>query len=105
MLRYRAATRFQTAYCPEISCGLPTREELEDGYTSYEEVPPQQQDNLNPVEEAPQGGTTKVDIDNSQNDAEGGSTEVPKPETDKPETGKEGTKPMGKQPVPESLFD
>ena len=105
MLRYRAATRFQTAYCPEISCGLPTREELEDGYASYEEVSTQQQDNLNPVEEAPQGETTKVDVDNPQNDAEGGITEVPKPETDKPDTGKEGTKPMGKQPVPESLFD
>ncbi len=30
MLRYRAATRFQTAYCPEISCGLATKEDLED---------------------------------------------------------------------------
>ena len=38
MLRYRAATRFQTAYCPEITCGLAVKEELEDGeYTEITE--------------------------------------------------------------------
>ena len=36
MLRYRAATRFQTAYCPEISCGLAIKEELEDA--DYTEI-------------------------------------------------------------------
>ncbi len=32
MLRYRAATRFQTAYCPEISCGLAIKEDIEDAH-------------------------------------------------------------------------
>lgn len=36
MLRYRAATRFQTAYCPEISCGLGVKEDIEDAH--YTEV-------------------------------------------------------------------
>ena len=38
MLRYRAATRFQTAYCPEITCGLAVKEDIEDGeYTEITE--------------------------------------------------------------------
>lgn len=38
MLRYRAATRFQAAHCPEITCGLAVKEELEDGeYTEITE--------------------------------------------------------------------
>lgn len=36
MLRYRAATRFQSAYCPEITCGLAVKEELEDA--DYTEI-------------------------------------------------------------------
>lgn len=36
MLQYRAATFFQRVYCPEISLGLQTTEEV---YDSYEEIP------------------------------------------------------------------
>lgn len=36
MLRYRAAARFQSAYCPEITCGLAVKEELEDA--DYTEI-------------------------------------------------------------------
>lgn len=36
MLRYRAATRFQTAYCPEITCGLAVKEDIEDAH--YTEI-------------------------------------------------------------------
>ena len=36
MLRYRAATRFQSVYCPEITCGLAVKEDLEDA--DYTEI-------------------------------------------------------------------
>lgn len=38
MLRYRAAAFWQRTYCPEISMGLITAEEVNDTYTRYEEV-------------------------------------------------------------------
>lgn len=38
MLRYRAAAFWQRSYCPEISMGLITTEEVNDSFTPYEEV-------------------------------------------------------------------
>lgn len=38
MLRYRAAAFWQRTYCPEISMGLLTAEEVKDEYVSYEEL-------------------------------------------------------------------
>jgi hypothetical protein len=38
MLRYRAATFFSRLYCPEITMGMHSREEVED--ITYEEVTP-----------------------------------------------------------------
>lgn len=38
MLRYRAAAFWQRVYCPEISMGLMTADEVEDTYTPYEDV-------------------------------------------------------------------
>lgn len=38
MLRYRAAAFWQRTYCPEISMGLITAEEVNDTYTRYEEI-------------------------------------------------------------------
>ena len=38
MLRYRAAAFWQRSYCPEISMGLITTEEVNDSFTQYEEV-------------------------------------------------------------------
>lgn len=38
MLRYRAAAFWQRSYCPEISMGLITTEEVNDNFTPYEEI-------------------------------------------------------------------
>ena len=52
MLRYRAATRFQTAYCPEITCGLAVKEDIEDG--EYTEITEENIDKLSEEEKLSQ---------------------------------------------------
>lgn len=66
MLRYRAAAFWQRVYCPEISMGLLTAEEMEDSqYTDYVEVQSSQiaeearrksKENMSRVAEAMNGG-------------------------------------------------
>ena len=98
MLRYRAATRFQTAYCPEISCGLPTVEELTEG-VDYVKIPSSVEESSNSTQV-----TQSVDIDNMDNKKGNDATE---PKGDKPtqpgDNVDSGSKPMEKQPTP-SLF-
>ena len=48
MLRYRAAAFWQRTYCPEISMGLITSEEVSDSYVAYEDVSPDQRNNEKP---------------------------------------------------------
>lgn len=98
MLRYRAATRFQTAYCPEISCGLPTVDELTEG-VDYVEVPSSVEDesNLPSV-------TQSVDIDNEDDKkANDGHQSEDDRLTQSGDNVGSGSKPMEKQPTP-SLF-
>lgn len=66
MLRYRAAAFWQRVYCPEISMGLMTAEEVQDGeFITYEEVKDteKKQDAANSVKAAMQESvaTTKID--------------------------------------------
>lgn len=72
MLRYRAAAFWQRVYCPEISMGLLTAEEMEDTqYTDYvelqsgqiaEEARRKSQENLNRVAQA-MGGEAPANVD------------------------------------------
>ena len=48
MLRYRAAAFWQRTYCPEISMGLITSEEVSDSYVAYEDVSQDQRNNEKP---------------------------------------------------------
>lgn len=48
MLRYRAAAFWQRTYCPEISMGLLTSEEVIDSYVPYEDVSHDQRNNEKP---------------------------------------------------------
>ena len=64
MLRYRAATRFQTAYCPELSCGLATKEELEDA--DYTEITSDNVDQLSAEEKLAQTQEKEQKEANSQ---------------------------------------
>lgn len=113
MLRYRAATRFQTAYCPEISCGLSTKEDLEDAH--YTEIT---SDNVNqPSEELAQSqqkeqteaNTQLLDMNNDAQDVEKkpvdkGAIEKAQKSADNGDN-KAQTKlkvqPLGKQEVPD----
>lgn len=91
MLRYRAATRFQTAYCPEISCGLSTREEIIDA--NYTEITSDNIESLSvqsPSEDTP---LEEMSIPSEQPSAM--ATETANPPQ---------AQPMGKQPTP-NLFD
>ena len=109
MLRYRAATRFQTAYCPELSCGLATKEELEDA--EYTEIVPENVDQLSAEEKLAQAqdkenleaNTQPMDM-NTGKVVANASPEETKPEKgksqkDTPTTGK--LQPIGKQEMPD----
>lgn len=114
MLRYRAATRFQSAYCPEITCGLAVKEDLEDG--DYTEVTANNVEQLSAEEklaqaqqqEEQQANTQSLDMNNGENKEENKAAN--NSPTDKQETAqtaenaaqtKSKVKPMGKQEMPD----
>ena len=114
MLRYRAATRFQNAYCPEITCGLAIKEDLEDG--DYTEITATNVEQLSVDEklaqaqqqEEQQANSQSLDMknrkkkeedkasDNSINDEQKTAQTAGKSAQTKPKT-----QPMGKQEMPD----
>lgn len=60
MLRYRAAAFWQRAYCPEISMGLMTAEEVNDTYAEYEEVTPKRTATQVPTDELGRPSLTTI---------------------------------------------
>lgn len=114
MLRYRAATRFQTAYCPEISCGLAIKEELEDA--DYTEITTDNVEQLSAEEklaqaqqqEEQQANTQSLGMNNGENkeenkDANNSSSEEQKiaQTAENAAQIKSKAKPMGKQEMPD----
>lgn len=109
MLRYRAATRFQNAYCPEITCGLAVKEDLEDG--DYTEITAANVEQLSAEEKLAQAqDKEKLEANTQPMDMNTGkvvanaSPEETKPEKgksqkDTPTTGK--LQPIGKQEMPD----
>lgn len=109
MLRYRAATRFQNAYCPEITCGLAVKEEIEDG--EYTEITNDNVEKLSEEEklsqaqekEKKEANTQPVDM---QTNTSTSSVETKQAEqkTTQQETQDKAVnkpKPMGKQDMPD----
>lgn len=84
MLRYRAATRFQSAYCPEITCGLAVKEELEDA--DYTEITTDNVEQLSAEEklaetqqqEEQQANSQSLGMNNGENKEENKAAEFPK---------------------------
>lgn len=109
MLRYRAATRFQTAYCPEITCGLAVKEELEDG--EYTEITEDNIDKLSADENLTQAQEKEQKEANTQSlnlNTSSATSEETQAISGKPQ-GQEKTatltsskpQPMGKQKMPD----
>lgn len=108
MLRYRAATRFQTAHCPEITCGLAVKEELEDG--EYTEITEDNVDQLSAEEkltqaqekEQKEANTQSMDM---QTDTTASSEETKqaeqKPTKQPQDKAVNKPQPMGKQEMPD----
>lgn len=114
MLRYRAATRFQSAYCPEITCGLAVKEELEDA--DYTEITTDNIEQLSTEEklaqaqqqEEQQANSQSLDMDNGENKEENKAANNSSSEEQKTAQTAENVaqtkpkaKPMGKQEIPD----
>lgn len=114
MLRYRAATRFQSAYCPEITCGLAVKEELEDD--DYTEITTDNVEQLSAEEklaqaqqqEEQQANTQSLDMNNGENKEEDkAANNSPSDEQKTAQTAENATQtkpkahPMGKQEMPD----
>ena len=114
MLRYRAATRFQSAYCPEITCGLAVKEELEDA--EYTEITTDNVEQLSVEEklaqaqqqEEQQANSQSLDMNNGENKEENKAADnTPSDEQKTAQTAenaaqtKPKAQPMGKQEMPD----
>lgn len=114
MLRYRAATRFQNAYCPEITCGLAVKEDLEDG--EYTEITPDNVEQLSEADklaqaqqqEAAEANSQSLGMNNGEQKEETKPTDKQPSNEQKPAENKENTaqtkpkaQPMGKQEMPD----
>lgn len=114
MLRYRAATRFQNAYCPEITCGLAVKEDLEDG--DYTEITANNVEQLSEADklaqaqqqEEQQANSEPLDMNNGENKEENKAADnSPSDEQKTAQTAenaaqaKPKTKPLGKQEIPD----
>lgn len=114
MLRYRAATRFQSAYCPEITCGLAVKEELEDA--DYTEITTDNVEQLSAEEklaqaqqqEEQQANSQSLGMNNGENKEENKAADnSPSDEQKTAQTAenaaqtKPKTQPMGKQEMPD----
>lgn len=113
MLRYRAATRFQNAYCPEITCGLAVKEDLEDG--DYTEITATNVEQLSADEklaqaqqqEEQQANSQSLDMNNGEKKEENKAADNQPSDTQKAADTAENaaqmkskTKPLGKQQMP-----
>lgn len=95
MLRYRAAAFWQRAYCPEISMGLMTAEEVNDTYAEYEEVQPKRIATQIPTDELGRPSLTTIA---AQAQAKSEAIEVPQsPAEDIPEAKEEQAKSFSKE--------
>ncbi len=114
MLRYRAATRFQTAYCPEISCGLAVKEEIEDAH--FAEITPDNIEQLSEGEklakaqqqEEAEANSQSLNMNNGENKEESKPIGEQPSNEQKPAETKENAaqtkpkaQPMGKQEMPD----
>lgn len=114
MLRYRAATRFQSAYCPEITCGLAVKEELEDA--DYTEITTDNVEQLSAEEklaetqqqEEQQANSQSLGMNNGENNEENKVADnSPSDEQKTAQTAenaaqtKPKAQPMGKQEIPD----
>lgn len=114
MLRYRAATRFQNAHCPEITCGLAVKEDLEDG--DYTEITANNVEQLSEADklaqaqqqEEQQANSESLDMNNGENKEENKAADnSPSDEQKTAQTAenaaqaKPKTKPLGKQEIPD----
>ena len=114
MLRYRAATRFQNAYCPEITCGLAVKEDLEDG--DYTEITTDNVEQLSAEEklaeaqqqEEQQANSQSLGMNNGENKEENKAVDnSPSDEHKTAQTAenaaqtKPKAQPMGKQEMPD----
>lgn len=109
MLRYRAATRFQTAHCSEITCGLAVKEELEDG--EYTEITEDNVDQLSAEEkltqaqekEQKEANTQSLNLNTGSTTSEETQTIPNKPQSQAATVTSSSSKPqpMGKQEMPD----
>lgn len=102
MLRYRAATRFQTAYCPEISCGLSTKEDIEDA--NYTEITENNVDKIANWQQTPDMSSANSEELNMDGAAKKDNTSEETKLKEKKSEGANATKkdvPMGNQEIPD----
>lgn len=114
MLRYRAATRFQTAYCPEITCGLAVKEDIEDAH--YTEITNTNTEQLSADEklaqaqqqEEQQANSQSLDMNNGEKKEENKAADNQPSDTQKAAQTAENAaqtkrkaQPMGKQEMPD----
>lgn len=114
MLRYRAATRFQTAYCPEITCGLAVKEDIEDAH--YTEITNTNTEQLSADEklaqaqqqEEQQANSQSLDMNNGEKKDENKAADNQPSDTQKAADTAENAaqtkrkaQPMGKQEMPD----
>lgn len=113
MLRYRAATRFQTAYCPEITCGLAVKEDIEDAH--YTEITNTNTEQLSADEklaqaqqQEEQANSQSLDMNNGEKKEENKAADNQPTDTQKAADTAENAaqtkrkaQPMGKQEMPD----
>lgn len=114
MLRYRAATRFQTAYCPEITCGLAVKEDIEDAHyteitnTNTEQLSADEKLSQAQQQEEQQAKSQSLDMNNGEKKEENKAADNQPSDTQKAAQTAENAaqtkrkaQPMGKQEMPD----
>lgn len=114
MLRYRAATRFQTAYCPEITCGLAVKEDIEDAHyteitnTNTEQLSADEKLTQAQQQEEQQANSQSLDMSNGEKKEENKAADNQPSDTQKAADTAENAaqtkrkaQPMGKQEMPD----
>lgn len=114
MLRYRAATRFQTAYCPEITCGLAVKEDIEDAHyteitnTNTEQLSADEKLSQAQQQDEQQANSQSLDMNNGEKKEENKAADNQPSDTQKAAQTAENAaqtkrkaQPMGKQEMPD----
>lgn len=114
MLRYRAATRFQTAYCPEITCGLAVKEDIEDAHyteitnTNTEQLSAEEKLAQAQQQEEQQANSKSLDMNNGEKKEENKAADNQPSDTQKAADTAENAaqtkrkaQPMGRQEMPD----